>query len=253
MDLRPVPTGVPGEFTADIPDGWQQGRGAYGGVVLGLLARAMAIPDRPLRSLTAAIPAPTPVGRVAIEVAPLRVGTGVSTLEARMRTPEGVTAHAVGVLGRPRGTGGWSPSPPPDVPGWDDLPTTPRLGFSPPFTQHWEYRLVGPPPFSGSAPTVVGWQRAVNPGPGRDAGFLVAAADVWWPAAFSALSAPCGMATVSFAMQILVDPTEIDPTQPLLHVGTAEVMAEGYATDRRALWTASGRLVAINQQTFAAL
>ena len=42
-------------FSAIIPDGWQQGRGAFGGLVLGLLTRAMqaAEPDaqRTLRTL----------------------------------------------------------------------------------------------------------------------------------------------------------------------------------------------------------
>jgi len=66
------PTG-PGEFEATVPDGWQQGRGAFGGLVYGMLARAMehvvADPARRLRTFTGDIeyrsagPMPFPAAR----------------------------------------------------------------------------------------------------------------------------------------------------------------------------------------------
>ena len=49
------PTG-PGTFEGTVPDGWQQGRGAFGGLVYGMLARAMEQvvnePARRLRTFT---------------------------------------------------------------------------------------------------------------------------------------------------------------------------------------------------------
>ncbi|HUQ08269.1 MAG TPA: acyl-CoA thioesterase domain-containing protein, partial [Kofleriaceae bacterium] len=49
-------------FLWDLADGWQQGRGAFGGIVLGTLLRAMEAcePDRArrARSLSGEIPAP---------------------------------------------------------------------------------------------------------------------------------------------------------------------------------------------------
>jgi len=243
----------PGRFLADIPDGWQQGRGAYGGLALGLLARAMAVPDRPLRSFTAALPAPTPVGPARIAVERLREGTGVTTVESRLIAGDGVTAHAVGIFGRAREAAGWNTVRRPDVPPAAEVPEVVDFSFAPRFTAHWHYHLVGPVPFGGGAPEVVGWLRARGGGLARDAAFLVAAADVWWPAAFSAWTVPRPMATVAFTLQILVDPGEIDPGEPLLHVGRTEVMFDGYTAERRELWTADGRLACINQQTFAVL
>jgi acyl-CoA thioesterase len=36
--IRTLSSGI---FEGEVPDGWQQGRGAFGGLVFGLLARAM--------------------------------------------------------------------------------------------------------------------------------------------------------------------------------------------------------------------
>lgn len=51
-----------GRFEGEVPDGWQQGRGAFGGLALGLLARAAeaSLDDasRTLRSITAEICGP---------------------------------------------------------------------------------------------------------------------------------------------------------------------------------------------------
>ena len=38
--IRPV---GPGVFEATVPDGWQQGRGAFGGRVYGMLARYVVL------------------------------------------------------------------------------------------------------------------------------------------------------------------------------------------------------------------
>jgi len=42
----------PGSFEVTVPDGWQQGRGAFGGLVYGMLTRAMEqVVDEPARRL----------------------------------------------------------------------------------------------------------------------------------------------------------------------------------------------------------
>ncbi len=84
-----TPTRVaPDLFHADVTDGWQQGRGAFGGVVLGNLVRAAvafeAQEDRVLRALTAEICGPVLPGENPIRVERYRAGTGMSTVGARM-------------------------------------------------------------------------------------------------------------------------------------------------------------------------
>jgi len=61
----------PGFFEAEVPDGWQQGRGAFGGLVFGLLGRAMemfnADATRTLRTLSGDIAGPVIPGPVRLE------------------------------------------------------------------------------------------------------------------------------------------------------------------------------------------
>ena len=53
----------PARWEWSVPDGWQQGRGAFGGLVIAALARALEAhvgdPERTLRSLTAELPGAT--------------------------------------------------------------------------------------------------------------------------------------------------------------------------------------------------
>jgi len=50
------------EFRAHVPEGWQQGRGAFCGLVIGLCLRALDAvedtPERPLRSASLSTPPP---------------------------------------------------------------------------------------------------------------------------------------------------------------------------------------------------
>ena len=80
-------------FTLTVPDGWQQGRGAFGGLVLGSMVRAAesaaATPDRRVRTVSGEIVAPVAVGEAEIVVAPWRTGSAVTVLQATLRQ-EGV-------------------------------------------------------------------------------------------------------------------------------------------------------------------
>ncbi|HEU4408007.1 MAG TPA: acyl-CoA thioesterase domain-containing protein [Polyangiaceae bacterium] len=62
-----------------MPEGWQQGRGAFGGLVPGALTRAMAAsepePARALRSLSAELLGPVPPGPADVGVEVLRRGS----------------------------------------------------------------------------------------------------------------------------------------------------------------------------------
>ena len=58
------------------------------------------------------------------------------------------------------------------------------------------------------------------------------------------------MATLAFTLDIVGGAAGLAPDAPLLYRATAPVCTDGYALETRELWTADGRLVAINQQTF---
>jgi acyl-CoA thioesterase len=247
-------------FQAEIPDGWQQGRGAFGGVVLGNLARALqafdAAPERSLRSLTAEICGPVLQGPALIVVERLRTGTGVSTLAARLSQGGEVLAHAVGVLGKDRSDDtDFCDLPAPAMPPWRDVPAIPLSPpFAPVFTQHMEYRVTSGPPYQGSGePVAHGWVRPKDPGPTRDAAYLAALVDAYWPAVASRLPGPRPIATVAFTLEVLGSLDGLDPDAPLYHHGRTLAGRGGYLAETRTLRGEDGRLLAINHQTLAVI
>lgn len=254
----PVPDGI-GTFTLDVPDGWQQGRGAFGGLVLGALARAsiMSEPDvsRTLRSLTGELPGAVPVGRSTIAVETLRRGSGASTLHARLVHDGEVFAAATMVLGKTRVTDDGMPEGvhEPKGPPWEavtPIPIGPPMG--PAFALHYEYRPTGPMPFAGGNVALCeGYVRPRVRPKKLSVTDLVAMVDAYWPAIFSVTSAPRPMGTIGFAFQVLVDPETLDPEVPLFHRGTQLGASEGFVSELRELYTYEGKKVAVNLQTLA--
>lgn len=243
-------------FSAEVPDGWQQGRGAFGGFVLAMMTRAVetfaATPERSPRTITAELCGPVLPGPADIFVEALRIGSGMSTLAARLVQGGAVQAHAVVVLGRRR-----DPEPaasslaPPAMPPWRDTPAIPAQVIPPPFARHFEFRSTGPIPLAGgSEARAAGWVRPRNPGTARDAAYLVGLADAYWPALFGALPAPRPMATITFTLDLVGACDGLDPEAPLFHDGRTLVARDGYAPEMRTLWGEDGRLLAINHQTF---
>ncbi|HVK76906.1 MAG TPA: thioesterase family protein [Kofleriaceae bacterium] len=249
-----------GRFTWDVPDGWQQGKGAFGGLVLGALARAMEALEpergRRLRVISGELCAPMATGATTITAAVLRRGRGTTYLEARADQGHGVVARASALLAEAR-----RPSvarvdvAPPALPPWRELPIAPMGGPAPTFSQHYEYRPVGPFPFAGAAePQTSGWIRGRAPagaGP-LDAAAVIGLLDAWWPCALVVEPVPRGMATVAFTAEVLVDPGTLDPDTPFAYRAHLAGLADGFSVELRHLWQGD-RLVGLNQQTFAAL
>src|SRR5262249_26290342 len=96
----------PGSFEATVPDGWQQGRGAFGGLVYGMLARAMEQvvdePARRLRTLTGDIAGPVMPGAATLRVEMLRRGGRQNNLQATLLQKGEPLAVAIGVFSAPR-------------------------------------------------------------------------------------------------------------------------------------------------------
>ena len=249
----------------DVPEGWRQGRGAYGGLVVASLVRAIegrtGDPARKVRSVTAELPSPVDAGPSQIEVEILKRGSSVTMARAQLSQASVIKAHAVAVLAATRrGAGplGWQELAAPEAPSWRTLEASPngpdQSGFTPPeFTQHFEYRVVDGVPFSGGAARTVGWIRARAPGGLRDAAHIAAVIDAWWPAALVRFTQPRPLATIVYTLDVVAGLDGLDPEAPLLYRGTVPVCADGYFLETRELWGEDGRLVAINQQTFAVI
>jgi hypothetical protein len=250
--LSAVPTLEAGRARVEIPDGWQQGRGLFGGLVAALQIRALeqVAPDRPLRSLTSELCGPVQPGDAELVVEVLRAGNAVTTAAVRLVQHGEVQAHGVGVLGKDRVPGVRATIVPPAIRPWRDVPALPSLGgFRPTFAQHLEFRPTGPLPFAGgSEPRVEGWVRWKQPGTRRDAAYLAACIDAHWPALFSIEPAPRPMATIAFTFQPLGTPGDA-----VYYRGTLVAQDAGYCVEFRELWSEDGHLLALNQQTFAVI
>lgn len=248
-----------GRFDWDVPDGWQQGKGAFGGLVIGTLARAMerAEPDggKRLRSISAELCGPMLVGATEVEVNVLRRGRGTTYVEARASQGGALVARASALFGAAR--------PPsaatvviaaPTLPGFDGL-FAPDLGKppAPSFGKHYEYRPVGPLPFMGAAePVTSGWLRERAAIEAVDAAAVIGLLDAWWPCALVVERTPRPMATVTFTAELLADPATLDPATPFAYRAHLGGVEDGYSVELRHLWQGE-RLVALNQQVFAAL
>jgi acyl-CoA thioesterase len=236
-------------FRAAIPDGWQQGRGAFGGLVLGILARACERdePDsrRRIRSLMGDIAGPVAPGECTVRVRTLRRGNNQSNLAAELVQGESVLATASAILSPPRtahshagflgapATGDWSAIEPA------------RISGAAAFAQHYLYRDAG-----STAQSIEGFISETEPLERIDSAAINARLDAWYPTLFQ-LEGPRPCATVGFAAELLVDPATL-PADPLRYRARLAAMNEGFFVEMRELWQGD-RVVALNQQTFAIL
>ncbi|MEZ4362433.1 MAG: thioesterase family protein [Kofleriaceae bacterium] len=245
-------------FRWQVPEGWQQGRGAFGGLVLGTLARAMSACEadaaRALRTISGELCAPAMVGETEVAVEVLRRGSGTTYLEARASQAGALVARASGLQAAPRRAAAARATPtPPELPPVERLPEVPMLPMSPPFSRHFEFRFAGSVPFSGHpTPQLVGYLRGRRRAAPLDAAAVIALLDAWWPCALSAEPAPRAMATVTFLAELLVDPAALDPEGYFAYRARLAGDTDGYTVELRELWQGD-RLIALNQQMFAAL
>jgi len=265
------PTG-PSRFTWLVPTGWEQGRGAWGGLVVGACLEAVqqagvaadgADADgsqaRPVRTVTAHLMGPVLAGTANVEVAAVRVGSSMSTWSARVLDDSGDTlAEAMVICGQARAEdlghlASVGTAVPPKVSPWQDCPVIkiePPLG--PAFAAHLEFRPIEGSPMSGSAARVLGWIRLPDQGP-WSAVQALSIVDAYWPSMYPTLPGPRPMATVSFSAHLLVDPHDLPAGEPLLFQASMAAARDGFTTETRRLWSADGRLVVENMQSIVVI
>ncbi|HEY4176030.1 MAG TPA: thioesterase family protein [Kofleriaceae bacterium] len=247
------------QFAFDVPGDWKQGRGLFGGLGIAAMIRAIetrvADPSRKVRTVTAELAGPVLSGASEISVEILRAGNSVTVARAVLSQEDGVKTHVVAVLAASRKatTDGWQKLEPPTVKPWAELAPIVWSPAFPEFAQHMEYRLAQGVPGTQQEPTCIGYVRPRDPGEARDAAYIAALADAWWPAALVAFKAMRPIATITFTLEIVNDLDGLPADEPLLYRGTVPVMHDGYFQEERELWGSDGRLVARNHQTFAVI
>lgn len=244
-----------GRFLWHVPDGWQQGRAAFGGLVVGALVRTgdLHVNDAsmPLRSLTAHLCGPVQPGDALVTATTLREGSNTCVVEVRIEQSGALQTHAVLLFGKSRSSNCDTTTPPPPMPDWRDIPIAPvEPPLGPTFSQHFEYRIVDGIPLSGSEePASAGWIRAKRPGTLRDTAYLAAHIDAWWPSAYPMLETPRPFGTVTFTFEVVGTLEGLAPDAPFFHTERQFAGKDGYLVEFRELRGEDGRLLALNQQT----
>lgn len=245
-------------FLLHLPPSWAQGRGTFGGVVIGGMVNAVRAvetdTERTVRAIDAQILAPVAAGTAVLWVTELRRGNALSAYSVELRPAiEGgkdqpVLAAATVTLAKLRTSDGFTIAAPPTMAPIDTLTAAPVVPpIAPVFTQHVEFFVTGPAPFSSSPVAAIeGWARlkeASEWGPAE----IVALADAYWPSVLAQASAPKPVVTVGFGLHLFRMP----PKGPLYIRGRAVAGQDGYVSEEREVWAPDGTLVARNTQLFA--
>lgn len=241
-----------------VPDGWQQGRGAWGGLVVAaclqaVLSRESA--DRSIRSITVQMAGPVLVGDQRIEVQQVRRGSAMTTWNVDVVDPEGlIVVHASVITGAGRDVDHaaqrtWGRARMGEAPHWTRVPEQP-IGppQGPAFAPHLSFRPFAGIPATGSDASTRGWVSFTDGQPWT-APRVLGIIDAWWPGALAASERMRPMATVMFAATLVTDPRELDPDQPLFYEGDLSASDQGFTSELRRLWSPEGQLVAENLQS----
>lgn len=255
----------------DVPDGWQQGRGAWGGLVVGqILTRVSAHTELPPVAIHVSMAGPVLLGSHEVRVDVVREGRSTSLLAIEVRDSTGqLTSSASVTCGATRQSSSVHDVPALPSAQWNSsvAPQAASVPLGPPvapaFTKHLDFRPVSGFPYGKSQDlTTCGWV-----GLGADSAdtlspaLVGALADAWWVASIVGLGpdeAPTGprptpMATIEFWASLPALPLDEswDPSIGLWHEGRVLHASAGYATEERVLRLPSGRVVAHNTQVVA--
>lgn len=247
--------------TADVAEGWGQGRATYGGLVAALLlARAQTVvgaPERRLRTANVVFVGPVEPGPALIDAEVLRAGSSATTVSGRVVQGDEVRATLIATFGVARETSVSvaADDPAPSIPAPAEVDPVPYIaGVMPEFLQHVELRFAtGSPPFTGAAEAAFGgWMRfRAAPAQFGDCE-LVALADAWPPGVAPLFSGPAPMSTLSWTFDLLGDaPITPDPTAQWQCDVRTIAASGGYGQTTARIWDPQGELRALSRQTIA--
>lgn len=240
-----------------VPEGWGQGRATFGGLVGAILIRHMeahlGADAPPLRSFTISFVAPMVPGPVDLEATTLRAGKSVTQVQVMARQEGQVVATLLGSLGHGRESSIRVPGP--EAPRWktpQDCFKLPYMeGRSPTFLRFFDMRIAGGNMiFSGSRePDFHGYMRFDEPGQTQDAATLACLVDTWPAGVLPMLSKPAPASSLTWTMELLEDPRELEPVDFWQYQVITDSFADGYGQCQATVWDDRGRPVALSRQT----
>lgn len=258
MSFQSMINGAQTAPVVSIDEGWGQGRATYGGLVAALgLARmeSMAdLGDHRLRSLSTTFVGPVTPGETTLSAKLLRRGNNVTHTSCELIQDGSVQATLQASFGSARtSTLMIDQTPGPDLKPISECEEIPAVeGITPNFLANFQlHPAEGEMPFSGGAPDFAGWMRFRETLSDFTDVHLVALIDAWPPSVMPAMTSPAPGSTLTWTLGLA--PFE-HPQQPNSYWGyrvRTHQAAEGYAFSTAHVWTESGHLAAISQQSIA--
>lgn len=240
-------------WSAEVPEGWAQGRTTFGGLVAALLASAaQAASDRPVRTVDTYFLEPVTAGPVRLAVDSVREGKHLTHMEVGMYARGRRAAAGRFVLGDwVSGRFDHVPAAPAPERPFDEALEMPFLeGIMPQFLQNMHMRLgEGDPPMSGSSRAVVGGY-VRNRGPARGVPALLTHLDAWPPPQLAMVDRPTQASSVRWHVQFHADVTQADGEQWSWSRNEA-VWRSGPLSTVVGMLTREGVPVAYTEQTIA--
>ncbi|HNA98517.1 MAG TPA: thioesterase family protein [Marmoricola sp.] len=258
MSFQSMMTEVSRAAGIQIDEGWGQGRATYGGLVAALgLARMEAAADlgeHRLRALSVNFVGPVKPGPAQVEARVLRHGSSVTHTCCDVLQDGNVQASMLASFGSARESGlnilqapEMSLKP---ITECTEFPVIP--GLTPDFFQHFQlFQSSGEMPFSGGSPDFSGWMRFREPISNFSDLHLVALIDAWPPSVMPAMTAPAPGSTLTWSIGLTPVERPADPESLWGYQVRTQQAAEGYAFSTAHIWTESGHLAAVSQQSMA--
>ena len=240
-----------GSLSAVIPETWQQGRTAYGGLstVLALAAaRRLADDLPPLRSATISFVSPL-AGAVEARATLVRRGRSTSFVDAEVAGADGVGLKAGFVFMAARdSTIRHDDNPLPPVTDPDTAAVAFRKG-GPGFAANIEWRHAAAERRAG-VPELLLWVRLRDrDGLDAEAG-LLALADALPPGAMPLMTEPRPISSITWLINLLTPTPETGDGWWLLR-STAHHAAGGFSSQHMTMWNRAGTCVAQGMQSVA--
>lgn len=247
-----APSRTGDSWQVEFPECWHQGRGVFGGLIVGAMVKALeeSNPDRPLRSFNAEMCGPVLPGKATLTLEVFREGSAVTTIEVRIVQNGTVQACGIGVLGKERPVNhhvGLLQKP--DMPSWKDVLVLDLQNGPSYFSQWFEYRPAYGTIFSKQAAELGLWIRPRNTAQKCDSALLAACTDASYPAFWVSEDSLRPSATVAYTLQTFGPFEDVDGAAPIFIHAQLIAFSKGYAIEYRDVWSESGRLLALNQQT----
>ncbi|GLQ32599.1 acyl-CoA thioesterase [Litoribrevibacter albus] len=250
------------EYDIQVPEHWGQGRATFGGLIGGILYRAMRFhvdQDRRIRSLNISFVGPVSPGPMQVIVNVLRNGGSVTHVEARAVQNDQVQCMALASFGSDRESSIEVPAkraPEARIP-VEEAKELPYIkGVTPEFVQQIRMRWIdGGFPFSGSQSNIIdGYMQFRDQAEqlddqAFDETALITLIDGWPPIQLSKMKKPSPASSLTWALEFIQPIENLTKDSWLRYQVDIDHSHNGYGQNHAQIWSESGELLAISRQT----